>query len=218
MFPYCSRARKSVRAQLGRSFDRYILKTENPGLTIDALITPATTKPRLLVLEQWDLHSWAFNRPAQWEFLDYKLERGLIAEHEGDDDKAFEIYFELIDSCPKYLPALNNIGALLRLHDAPKVAIPFLRNAVTIGLACVPDPFEFGKDLIPWYWEDNRAFLQAYMNLGGCYLDLGDGHLDYALDTFRQVLTINPGYHGVADLVDKLQRLVRESEASDNLS
>lgn len=188
------------------------LKSENPRLIVDALIRPTTIKPKLLLLERWDLHSWAFNCPAQWEFLDCKLERGLTAEYEGDDDKAFEIYFELIDSCPEYLPALNNIGALLRIHGVPQVAIPFLRNAVAIGLACVPDEFEFGKDLIPWDWEDNRAFLRAYLNLGGCYLDLGDGHLNYALDTFRQVLTINPGYHGVADLVSQLQVLVGETE------
>jgi len=176
-------------------------------------------KPNLLVLEQWDLHSRAFNCPAQWEFLDCKLERALTAEHQGDDDKAFQIYLELIDSCAEYLPALNNLGALLRKHGEPRRAIPYLANAVAIGLACVPDDFELGKDLIPWYWEDNRAFLTAYENLGCCYLDLGDGHLDKALDTFSQVVTINPGYRGVTDLVRKLQALLGTGEEiSDDCS
>ena len=172
------------------------------------MIRPSPLKPRLLVLEQWDLHSWAFNCPAQWEFLDCKLERALAAEYHGDDDKALEIYLDLIDSCPEYLPALNNIGALLRIHSEPIVALPFLHNAVAIGLACVPDNFVFGNDRIPWRWEDNRAFLKAYENLGGCYLDLGSGHVDKALDIFHQLLTLNPDDYGVSDLVLKLQSLL----------
>jgi hypothetical protein len=80
-------------------------------------------------------------------------------------------------------------------------------GVVAIGLACVPEGFEFGKDRIPWYWEDNRAFLRAYENLGGCYLDLGDGYVDKALDTFQQLLMLNPDDFGVSDLVRKLQFL-----------
>jgi len=53
-------------------------------------------KPNLLVLEQWDLHSWAFNCPAQWESLIISSNVALKAEHVGDDDKAFQIYLELI--------------------------------------------------------------------------------------------------------------------------
>jgi tetratricopeptide (TPR) repeat protein len=180
------------------------------------LISPTTVKPKFLLLERWDQHSWAFNRPAPWEFLDCKLERALTAEYEGDDDKAFEIYFELIDSCPEYLPALNNLGALLRERGRPQFAIPFFRNAVAIGLACVPDDFEFGKDLIPWYWEDNRAFLTAYRNLGNSYIDLGNDHIHDALDTFRQVLTINPGYHGIDALVRRLEVQAEETKHSPN--
>ena len=180
------------------------------------MINRPPIKPKLLVLEQWDLHSWAFNCPAQWEFLDCKLERGLAAEYHGDDDKALETYLDLIDSCPEYLPALNNVGALLRIHDQPLVAMPFFNNAVAIGLACVPEGFEFGKDRIPWYWEDNRAFLRAYENLGGCYLDLGNGYMDKALDTFQQLLMLNPDDFGVSDLVRKLQFLSGNEMTDDS--
>jgi hypothetical protein len=71
------------------------------------------------------------------------------------------------------------------------------------------------QDRIPWYWEDNRAFLRAYENLGGCYLDLGDGYVDKALDTFQQLLMLNPDDFGVSDLVHKL-RFLSGNEITDD--
>jgi len=157
-------------------------------------------KPQYLKLENVCPNEWAFNRPPQWEFFDYKLEKALEAERAGDEEGAIRIYLELLSACPEYLPALNNVGLLYQRQGKLDKAIPMLVMAVVLGLACVPDEFEPGKDMIPWHWEDNRAFLRAYENLGSC-------HLKQALDAFEHLLELNPGYRGVGDLVSQLRKI-----------
>jgi tetratricopeptide (TPR) repeat protein len=157
-------------------------------------------KPKYLKLERQDAHSWAFNRPSQWEFLDHKLERALAAERNGDKEEAIRIYLELVEACPEYISALNNLGLLFREQDDLDGAITTLEEAVEIGLACLPDEFEAGTDTIPWYWEDNRPFLLAYENLGSCYLE-------QALDAYEHLLELNPHSRGIAELVAKLREI-----------
>lgn len=153
---------------------------------------------KYLKLEKYP-NGWAFNDPPQWEFLDYKLEKALDAERDEDFEKAQEIYLEIIDSCPEYLPALNNLGLLFKQDGDLDAAIATLDDAVTIGLACLPEEFEPGKDLIPWHYEDNRPFLLAYENLGVCYLEK-------ALEAFEHILELNPGYRGIAKKVEELRK------------
>lgn len=157
-------------------------------------------KPQHLKLERIHPNEWAFNCPPQWEFLGSKLERARNAEQAGDDEGAAVIYLELIESCPEYLPALNNLGLLYQRQGELDKAISILEIAVALGLACIPDEFEAGKDQIPWHWEDNRAFLLAHENLGKC-------HIEQSLDVFEHLLEINKGYHGVSNLVSQLRRI-----------
>jgi tetratricopeptide (TPR) repeat protein len=157
-------------------------------------------KPQHLKLERVRPNEWAFNRPPQWEFFGYKLERARDAEQAGDEEGAIGIYLELLSACPEYLPALNNIGLLYQRQGKLDKAIPMLETAVTLGLACIPDEFEPGTDLIPWHWEDNRAFLRAYENLGSC-------RIGQALGAFGHLLELNPGHRGVGDLLSRLLRI-----------
>jgi tetratricopeptide (TPR) repeat protein len=159
-------------------------------------------KPKLqyLRLEEQRPNDWAFNRPPEWEFFDRRLDRAEDAERGGEIDKAIQICREIVDACPEYLPAVNKLGLLLREHNSLDVAIETFEGAVGIGVACLPDEFESGKDLIPWYWEDNRAFLLACEHLAVT-------HLHKAIDVFEYSLEINPGYHGIAELVTKLRAM-----------
>ena len=106
----------------------------------------------------------------------------------------------MLEACPEYLPALNNLGLLLISQGDVVGAIATFAGAVDIGLACLPEEFTAGEDLISWHWEDNRPFLLAYENLGRCYLE-------QARDTFNHLLELNPGYRGVADLLARLNEL-----------
>lgn len=107
----------------------------------------------------------------------------------------------MVESCPEYLKALNNLGLLFRDEDDDlDAAITTFEDAVMTGLTCLPEEFEQGKDLIPWYFDDNRPFLLAYENLGMCYLL-------QALEAFEHLLELNPGYRGIEDTVDQLRKL-----------
>ena len=154
-------------------------------------------KPHRLTLEKQGTNSWSFAPPPQWEFLGHKLERAKDAEHTGNKEEATRIYLELIKACPEYLPALNNLGLLLRTQGDIDGAITTLEKAVKIGLACLPEEFEVGIDLIPWHWEDNRPFLLAYENLASCYLLLSH-------NAFTNLLELSPGHRGIAGLVARL--------------
>jgi tetratricopeptide (TPR) repeat protein len=157
-------------------------------------------KPQLLKLEARHTREWEFNRPEQWEFYGYKLEKAMDAEREGDKEKATQIYLELIESCPEYLPALNNLGLLFKAQGDLDAATATLEEAVEIGLACLPEEFEAGKDLLPWHWENNRPFLLAYENLATCYVQK-------SLDALEHLVELNPGYRGIADKIAKLRTL-----------
>ncbi len=159
-------------------------------------------RPQYLKIEEQNPHDWAFNRPPEWEFFDRRLDIAEDAEREGDINKAIQISREIIDSCPEYLPAVNKLGLLLKQQGDLDSAIEMFQGAVGVGVVCLPDDFEIGKDLMPWYWQDNRAFLLACEHLAMT-------HLEKALEVFEYSLEINPGYHGIADLVSKLRVMCR---------
>ena len=157
-------------------------------------------KPQYLKLQRYDTNEWAFNNPPQWEFLNHKLDRALKAEREGNLEKTTEMYLEIMESCPEYIPAINNLGIILWERDNFEGAIATFKTAVNAGLACIPAEFEPGKDLIPWHYEDNRAFLMAYENLGVCTFE-------HSISILNQLHDINPGYRGIRDLITKLNKV-----------
>lgn len=156
-------------------------------------------KPQYLKLEQQALHDWAFNRPPEWEFFDRRLDKAEAFEREGDSEKAIEVCFEIINSCPEYLPARNQLGLWFKEKGDLDRAIPMFESSVAIGLACFPDGFKPGTDLIQSHWADNRAFLWAGENLGLCCLEK-------ALETYEFVSELNPDYDD--EFVHKLRELL----------
>lgn len=159
-------------------------------------------KPKLefLKIEKQAPHDWALNYPEQWEFLGHKFDKAEAALENGDRDEAKLVCAEILGMCPEYLPAINRLGLLLREEGHIDGAIQMFQSAVGMGLATLPDDFEIGTDRMPWYWEDNRAFLLAGEHLAISYLMK-------ALDSLELSLNLNPGYHGIADMVAKIRGL-----------
>ncbi len=151
-------------------------------------------KPQYLKLEQQFENEWAFNRPAEWEFFDRRLEKAEAFEREDSIEKAIEVCSEIIKSCPEYLPALNKLGLLFRNQGELDKAIPLFLTASKVGLDCIPEGFERGTDLIPWHYEENRSFLLACEYVGLC-------NLDEALESYEFLLDISPGYRGYDELL-----------------
>jgi len=151
------------------------------------LSTAKMDKPKYLKLEQQSPNDWAFNRPPEWEFFDRRLEKAEVFEREGNVEEAAKVCFEITKSCPEYLPAINKLGLMFRDQGDLDSAISFFERSVAIGLACLPDEFESGIDLITTYWQDNRAFLWARENLGLCCLEK-------ALDSYESLSELNPNH------------------------
>jgi tetratricopeptide (TPR) repeat protein len=163
-------------------------------------------KPKYLKLEQQNPNDWAFNRPPEWEFFDRRLDKAEAFEREGNNEKAIEICFEIIKSCPEYLPAINKLGLMYLDQGDLDNAIFMFDSTVAIGLACLPDEFKPGTDLIPSYWVDNRAFLYAHDNLGLCCLKK-------ALLAYESVSELNPNHDYEA--ISKLRELLGIEEEDD---
>ena len=159
-------------------------------------------KTKYLRLEEQHSHDWAFNRPPQWEFLDRKLERAELLENEGKREEAVQACLEILEACPEYLPAINKLGILYWEQGRLDAATNVFESAVGVGVACLPENFQPGVDLIPWHWQDNRAFLLAVEYLAAC-------HLESALNFFEYSLKVNPGYHGIDKLVEQLRDVCR---------
>jgi len=167
-------------------------------------------KPQLqyLRLEKQAPHHWAFNRPPECEFFDRRLDKAEDFERDREFQKAIQVCIEIVKVCPEYLPALNKLGLLFKEQGDLDRAINMFESAVGAGVACLPDDFEIGEDLIPWYWQDNRAFLRACEHLGVTHLEKALGFFEYSLD-------INPGYHGIADLVSNLRQMCGFEDEQD---
>ena len=93
---------------------------------------------------------------------------------------------------------MNKLGLLYLQQGGLDAATSVFESAVGVEVACLPEKFQAGVDLIPWYWQDNRAFLLAIEYLAAC-------HLESALNFFEYALKINPGYRSIDKLVEQLR-------------
>jgi|ERR1041384_7191981 hypothetical protein len=164
--------------------------------------------PKLLRLEEQRPHEWAFNRPEEWDFLDRRLEKAEEAERRGAVEQAKHICTEIIASCPEYLPAINNLALLLRTEGELDHALELFEGAVGLGVSCLPKEFVPGTDRLPWYWEDNRAFIIACEQLGVTHLMKG-------LEAFEYLLDVRCGYAGIEELAIGVRHICGIEDSSD---
>ena len=59
-----------------------------------------------------------------------------------------------------------------------------------MGLVCLSEEFEMGRDLLPWAMLENRPFLRACHGLGLEYVERGE--IEKALEMFNNILAVNP--------------------------
>jgi tetratricopeptide (TPR) repeat protein len=91
---------------------------------------------------------------------------------------------------------------LYRQRGGLDAAISVFESAVGVGVACLPEKFQAGVDLIAWYWEDNWAFLLACEYLAAC-------HLESALNFYEYSLKVNPDYRAIDKLVEQLREVCK---------
>jgi tetratricopeptide (TPR) repeat protein len=143
-----------------------------------------------LVVTQVDNREWEFEYPRlEWEI--YESFHGAIEYWQmGNAVTAEETYRQLIDDYPEFIDAHHHLALLLGETGRGEEAFQIWQEVVALGLACLPQEFEMGRDTLPWLMVENRPFLRAYHGLGLEYLDRGE--IEAALAIFNNMLAMNP--------------------------
>jgi tetratricopeptide (TPR) repeat protein len=109
----------------------------------------------------------------------------------GDVAVVEDMYQDLIDEYPEFIDVHHHLALLLSETERGEEAFQLWQEIVAMGLSCLPEEFEMGRDLLPWVIIENRPFLRAYHGLGLEYL--ARGKVEKAFAMFSNILAMNPG-------------------------
>jgi tetratricopeptide (TPR) repeat protein len=143
---------------------------------------------------------WTFEYPRiSWEIME-EFHEALEHWRVGDLAFAEEAYRELLDDYPEFIDVHHHLALVLDVTGRDEEALRIWQAVVAMGLECLPQEFEMGRDGLPWFVLENRPFLRAYHALGLEYLERGE--VERALEMFENMLAMNPGDNqGVRALV-----------------
>ena len=145
-------------------------------------------------------HEWTFEYPRlSWDVME-AFHEALEHWRVGDLTTAEAMYRALVDEYPEFIDVHHHLALVLDVTGRGEQAFPLWQAVVDLGLSCLPQEFEMGRDLLPWLILENRPFLRAYHGLGLEYLERGE--TEKALGIFENILALNPGDNqGVRALV-----------------
>jgi len=133
---------------------------------------------------------WEFEYPRLgWDVYD-EFEDAIDTWEVGLVEIAEKGFRKLIREFPEFIDAHHHLALLLDEEGREREAFQIWRDAVALGLSCLPEEFAMGRDLLPWGCLDNRPFLRAYQALGLEYLERGA--VADALGVFQNILAVNP--------------------------
>jgi len=140
---------------------------------------------------QVDEHEWRFEYPRLcWDVME-EFHEALEYWRVGGVTVAEEMYQDLLDDYPEFIDVHHHLALLLSVTGRGEEAFRLWQGVVAMGLRCLPEEFEMGRDLLPWPILENRPFLRAYHGLGLEYLERGE--TEKALEMFSNILAMNPG-------------------------
>lgn len=153
-----------------------------------------------LIVKQAGEGRWSFDYPRlSWDTLE-EFHEAIELWRAGYMAVAEAEYRRLTADFPEFIDAHHHLALLLSETERLDEAYRLWGHTVAMGLACLPEAFEMGRDLLPWIILENRPFLRAYHGLGLEYLDRG--RVADALEIFENILAMNPGDNqGVRALV-----------------
>jgi tetratricopeptide (TPR) repeat protein len=143
---------------------------------------------------------WRFEYPRlSWDVME-EFHEALEYWRVGDVAVTEDMYRDLVDEYPEFIDVHHHLALLLNDTGRDEEAFQLWQEVVGLGLSCLPEEFEMGRDLLPWLILENRPFLRAYHGLGLEYL--ARGKTEKALEMFENILAMNPGDNqGVRALV-----------------
>jgi protein O-GlcNAc transferase len=127
--------------------------------------------------------------------IDNAFSRALKLHRSGHLGQAEETYLGILNEDPDFVPALINVGALLRTRGKPQEAVGFYERALT----------------------QNPQDANVYSNLGHALINLG--RYPEALESLERAIEINPhmdaAYDNLAFLLNKLNRFHESADAGE---
>ncbi len=143
-----------------------------------------------LIVKQAGEGRWSFDYPRlSWDTLE-EFHEAIEFWRAGYMAVAEAEYRRLTADFPEFIDAHHHLALLLSETERPDEAYRLWGHTVAMGLHCLPEDFEMGRDLLPWIILENRPFLRAYHALGLEYLDRG--RVADALEVFENILAMNP--------------------------
>ena len=108
----------------------------------------------------------------------------------GIVDDALQAAQALVETYPEFLDARYVLLNLLLNKEEHERAFEFLLESMSLAMQCIPPEFQFNVDTIPYYYEDNQAFLMMQAHCGGLMVEAG--MIEEAIEFLKMHLSINP--------------------------
>mgnify|MGYP001041662975 CR=1 FL=1 len=155
---------------------------------------------KTLLLHPVGEHEWVFKFPRLTLEITEEFHEAIELWEEDDLGRAEQRYRQLLRDYPEFIDVYHHLAMLLDETGRYREAYNMWQQAVDLGLSAFPKSFSIGRDLLPWYFLDNRPFLRAYHGLGYDFLERGE--IESALSIFTNILALNPsdnqGIRGLA--------------------
>jgi tetratricopeptide (TPR) repeat protein len=143
---------------------------------------------------------WMFQYPRLSLEVHEAFYDALEAWRIGDYTWAEEGFRDLIEVFPEFIDVHHHLALLLDETAREEEAFHLWHDVVALGLSCLPEGFQIGRDRLVWGILENRPFLRAYHALGLEYYERGK--IEKALEIFEHLLAMNPsdnqGVRGLA--------------------
>ncbi len=143
-----------------------------------------------LILEKVDKQQYRFQYPNfVYELDDLMFDAIDLLEIENYV-AAKDILHSIIDKFPEHIDARHHLAICLQEQGELQVAFDVLKEAVEIGMNCLPKSLALDEIVLDWGWLENRPFLRAYEALG---IELYEQEKQKeAIQVFNNLLNLNP--------------------------
>jgi tetratricopeptide (TPR) repeat protein len=154
----------------------------------------ADLPPPGISVEQFDRHEWRF----VYERIDREVQETVdkaVGQFQRGSGLASRRTLErLVRDYPEFIDGFHCLAMFYSDRSPGDTAAHDLwSHAVDIGLSCLPEEFQMGRDHLPWTVLENRPFLSACHGIG---LELyRHGRLEEAIGFFSDIFLFDPDDH-----------------------
>ena len=146
-----------------------------------------------IVFVQIEEHEWTFKYPRITARVLDRFDQAVEMMENVQIVKAESEFRQMLVDFPEFIDAYHHLAMVMENTKRVGDAFATWEYAVDIGLRYFPRAFVIGRDLLPWYYLDNRPFLRAYHGYSLHLLEYS--FLGQALKNFTEILAMDPNDH-----------------------